>query len=126
MNFKHALDLLQQGKKIHREKWGKGHYWMFDEEGHLVDSNDDSAKLSKYHIIKFNDWGEYKEDDWKLKDQYKDLKDGENTGWCNFVHRTDVEEFIRRVKKEADELDIYLTSNMLDEVLDKYYGEKVK
>ena len=67
MNFNEALELLKQGKKVNRIRWGAGCYICFDESNVLSEHVriGDEWKEDDYLICKCDllatDWEEYKD-----------------------------------------------------------------
>lgn len=55
MNFKEAIDKLNEGKKIRRTCWEYGHYWVLNENKRLVNSVGDNPILNRKQM-QMDDW----------------------------------------------------------------------
>ena len=94
-------------------------------------SNTQKQKLIKHHaakkeLILLADKMGIELEDWKLKEQKRTY--GNFSGF--FYKKQDIEEFIKKLKKEINnncitDCSVAVTKNNIFEIIDKLYGEKI-
>ena len=104
MNFTEAIQKLIEGKKIRRICWNEEHYWMFNNDKHIVNSKEDNPIINKKQL-ESDDWEIYKE-----KKVLKNIKLGRRNNHILVIETWQIGNILKLEEKEVKSIRDYLLS----------------